>query len=87
MVDGVYNYVSGIDVDSLLSVADPPQTVSDNFQVKFGQKDNSFAPGDGLSFDDIVVKQQTDLTAGFRKPPYLTYSGREGEVNIHWTAH
>lgn len=82
--DGVYQYVSGIDIDSLLAIANPSQTVTETFQLKFGQRDNSFSPGDGLSFDDIVIEQTTGLSAGFRKPPYLIYANSESEMEVHW---
>ncbi len=37
---GIYNQVIGLDIDSILTNATPPQRVSSTFQVRFGQEDN-----------------------------------------------
>jgi hypothetical protein len=63
--DGTYQHVSGLDIDLALRDASPPQTVSETFQVKFGQKDNSFAPGDGLSCDDIRISENNTKSNPF----------------------
>jgi hypothetical protein len=52
--DNVYSFVGGLDIDATL--AGVSQSVSSSFQVRFGQKDNSFTPGDGLSFDNIRIE-------------------------------
>jgi hypothetical protein len=67
--DNTYQSVSGLDIDATLANASPAQTVSATFQLRFGQEDNSFTPGDGISFDDIIVKTSdcaspSDLIAG-----------------------
>ncbi len=57
---GVFYLVSGIPIDSILSVNG--QTLSTNTQIRWGQQDNNkasndgnSASGDGISFDDIRV--------------------------------
>jgi hypothetical protein len=48
----------------------PSQTVSESFQVKFGQEDNGPVPNDGLTFDNITIQEsfippvQAGLLAG-----------------------
>ncbi len=68
---GIYNQVIGLDIDSILANATPPQRVSSTFQVRFGQEDNfsasSLSGTDGYSFDDIAIRETcpspTRLTA------------------------
>ncbi len=68
---GVYNQVIGLDIDSTLANATPPQRVSSTFQVRFGQEDTNPATTpagvDGYSFDDIAIRETcpnpTKLTA------------------------
>ncbi len=68
---GIYNQVIGLDIDSILANATPPQRVSSTFQVHFGQEDNypasSLSGTDGYSFDDIAIRETcpspTKLTA------------------------
>ncbi len=68
---GIYNQVIGLDIDSILTNATPPQRVSSTFQVRFGQEDNfpatSRTGSDGYSFDDIAIRETcptpTNLTA------------------------
>ncbi len=68
---GIYNQVIGLDIDSILANATPPQRVSSTFQVRFGQEDNLSATSptgtDGYSFDDIAIRETcpspTKLTA------------------------
>ncbi len=68
---GVYNQVIGLDIDSILANATPPQRVSSTFQVRFGQEDTNPATSptatDGYSFDDIAIRETcpspTNLTA------------------------
>ncbi len=68
---GIYNQVIGLDIDSILANATPPQRVSSTFQVRFGQEDNYPATSrtgtDGRSFDDIAIRETcptpTNLTA------------------------
>jgi len=52
-----YRTSGPIDIDQLLASAMPSQTVSSTFQVKFGQEDNGPIPNDGLSFDDITIRE------------------------------
>ncbi|HEY9114578.1 MAG TPA: T9SS type A sorting domain-containing protein [Bacteroidales bacterium] len=52
-----YRSSGAIDIDQLLANAIPSQTVSETFQVKFGQEDNGPRPNDGLSFDDITIQE------------------------------
>ncbi len=58
---GIYNQVIGLDIDSILTNATPPQRVSSTFQVRFGQEDNYPATSrtgtDGRSFDDITIRE------------------------------
>jgi len=58
--DNVYQTVNGIDIDNLLSTASPSQTVSSTFQVRFGQDDDYTTLYDGISFDNIFVKFETE---------------------------
>ncbi len=68
---GIYNQVIGLDIDSILANATPPQRVSSTFQVRFGQEDTNPATSptsaDGYSFDDIAIRETcpspTNLTA------------------------
>ncbi len=68
---GIYNLVTGLDIDSILANATPPQRVSSTFQVRFGQEDadpaTSRTGSDGYSFDDIAIRETcpglTKLTA------------------------
>ncbi len=68
---GIYNQVIGLDIDSILANATPPQRVSSTFQIRFGQEDNYSATSptgtDGYSFDDIAIRETcpspTKLTA------------------------
>ncbi len=68
---GIYNRVTGLDIDSILANATPPQRVSSTFQVRFGQEDTdpaiSRTGSDGYSFDDIAIRETcpgpTKLTA------------------------
>ncbi|HEY9113865.1 MAG TPA: hypothetical protein VIN10_04150, partial [Bacteroidales bacterium] len=53
--NNVYKFVGPIDIDNALASASPVQSVSNTFQVKFGQKDNGPTPNDGISFDDISI--------------------------------
>jgi hypothetical protein len=71
--DHTYQYVSGLDVDQTLANANPPQSITESFQLRFGQKDNSFAPGDGLSFDDIRLTSQQVATC--ENPSNLSVGG------------
>ncbi len=68
---GIYNQVIGLDIDSILANATPPQRVSSTFQIRFGQEDNYSASSrtgtDGYSFDDVAIRETcpspTNLTA------------------------
>ncbi|MEJ2595060.1 MAG: alpha/beta hydrolase-fold protein, partial [bacterium] len=53
--DNVYSYVAGLDIDEALSSASPSQNASETFQIKFVQKGKTFTPGDGISFDNIMI--------------------------------
>ena len=57
--DNVYQFVGGIDIDNILSTAVPSQSVSNTFQVRFGQEDTGSIPYDGISFDDISIIEKT----------------------------
>jgi PKD repeat protein len=54
---GVYNFVGGIDLDSIL--LDNGQVFSSTFQIRFGQEDNfqatSLTVSDGFTFDDLMI--------------------------------
>jgi hypothetical protein len=77
--NGVWQSVSGLDIDAILGGAG--QTVSSTFQLRFCQKDNSFTPGDGISFDDIMI-EETGCTA----PIDLTACDISGTTaNLSWT--
>jgi len=57
---GTWNYVSGIDLDSILT--NNGQSVSTSFQIRFGQEDNfpatSTTGSDGFTFDDITLETE-----------------------------
>ncbi len=57
----IYNHVRGIDIDSILANATPPQRVSSTFQLRFGQEGRFGAKGSGnnvgYSFDDVAIRE------------------------------
>ncbi len=92
---GIYNWVIGLDIDSTLANATPPQRVSSTFQVRFGQEDNYPATSrtgtDGRSFDDIAIRETcpspTKLTATHITQTSATLSwvaGGASNWNIEW---
>jgi hypothetical protein len=91
--DGVFQNVTGLDIDNTLSNASPPQIVSATFQVKFGQKDNSFTPGDGISIDDISITSSSamvlcntpsGLSTNFVAPSYAELAWTENGEATSW---
>ncbi len=92
---GIYNQVIGLDIDSILANATPPQRVSSTFQVRFGQEDNYPATSrtgtDGRSFDDIAIRETcptpTNLTATQITQTSATLSwvaGGASNWNLEW---
>ncbi len=92
---GIYNQVIGLDIDSILANATPPQRVSSTFQVRFGQEDNypatSRTGSDGRSFDDIAIRETcptpTNLTATQITQTSATLSwvaGGASNWNLEW---
>ncbi|MBN1187713.1 MAG: hypothetical protein JXB49_35895 [Bacteroidales bacterium] len=60
--NGVYNYITNIDIDSLLGING--QQPTETFQLKLGQYDNYMATSitatDGITFDDIMIFEHID---------------------------
>ncbi len=92
---GIYNQVIGLDIESILANATPPQRVSSTFQVRFGQEDTSPASSltgiDGYSFDDIAIRETcptpTNLTATQITQTSATLSwvaGGASNWNLEW---
>tara|TARA_R110002050_G_scaffold293172_5_gene449311 strand:+ start:5763 stop:19085 length:13323 start_codon:yes stop_codon:yes gene_type:complete len=82
--NGVSTSVGPLDIDDLLTAAG--QTVSNTFQVRFGQEDNfpatSSTASDGITFDNVVVR----LTPNCVLPSALTASNiDQGNADLDWT--
>ncbi len=79
--DNTYQSVNSIDIDDLLSNASPSQTVSSSFQVRFGQEDNYTTSNDGISFDNIIIKENSCLKPSNLSASSITYNS----ASLSWT--
>jgi PKD repeat protein len=82
---GVWRHATGLDIDATLAQANPPQTVTSTFQVRFGQEGfNSTVSTEylqGRTFDDISI---TGTLCGH--PPVFNASVTSStEIELNWT--
>ena len=77
-----YVSVAGLDIDALLT--SNGQTVSSSFQVKFSQYDDYAAPTDGLSIDNVEIKENGGVCA---MPTGITETNIAAtSVDLNWIA-
>lgn len=79
--DNEYKLVEGLDLDAVLANASPSQTVGETFQVCFSQEDNYWANYDGISFDDIVIEDNSDKST----KPVVIEEEKDKDINIYYT--
>ena len=76
--NNTWTYVSGLDIDDILATASPAQNASSTFQMRFGQQDNSFAPGDGMTIDEITIEDLSKSAQANMDTDSLAMTNRDG---------
>ena len=80
-VNDHFNFVPGLDIDAVLSGASPAQTVSESFQVRFGQEGKYFTKWGGITFDEILIEDDPDkskeIVSGTGDSRFMIYYDNE----------
>ncbi len=82
---GVWNQVTGIDIDNLLAQANPPQRVSSTFQLRFKQYGSNYTTSteyyQGRTIDDIQI---TGTLCG-HPPVFEAKVESSTQIDLTWT--
>jgi hypothetical protein len=80
--DNIYQLVEQLDIDQVLADATPTQTVSNSFQIRFGQEDTGTTPFDGISIDDITV-EEIQISANESQVSIFDVTKDYSEIKVH----